>query len=130
MLRPQGWMCVRKRSEAVMNHSKNKDREEENRRKMEQFLRDMAASGQQAGALGEACRMGYTELVREFLQAGSDVNARGPGGFTPLMFAGGDVESIRLLIEAGADVNARNEKDGTTPLLCHLSCMYPARKFE
>ncbi len=112
-----------------MKQSKNDDREVENRRRMEQYLRDMAASGQQAGALGEASRMGYTGLVREFLQAGFDVNARAQG-YTPLMFAGGEIEAIRLLIEAGADVNARDEKYGMTPLICHLSCMYPARTFE
>jgi hypothetical protein len=107
----------------------NKERDEENRRKMEQFLRNMAASGQQAGALGEASRMGYTELVREFLQAGFDVNARGQG-YTPLMFAGGELEAIRLLIEAGADVNARDEQYGRTPLMAHVVCMYPARVHE
>jgi hypothetical protein len=109
-----------------MKHSKNDERDEQNRRRMEQFLREMAASGQQAGALGEASRMGYTELVREFLQAGFDVNARAHG-YTPLMFAGGEVEAIRLLIEAGADVNARDEQYGRTPLMCHVVCMYPAR---
>jgi ankyrin repeat protein len=65
-----------------MKNSKN--RETENRRMLEQALRQMAASGQQAGALGGACQMGYSELVREFLQAGFDVNGRDPRGFTPL----------------------------------------------
>ena len=74
--------------------------------------------------------MGYTELVREFLQAGFDVNGRDPRGFTPLMFAGGDIDSIRLLIEAGADINARDDMNGATPLIAYLGCMYPARKFE
>jgi len=103
---------------------------EYNRHAMEQYLRQLAASGDQAAALGEASRMGYTDLVTEFLQAGFDVNRRTKTGHTPLMFVGGEPEAIRLLIEAGADVNARDDQYGKTPLMWLLSAMYPARIFE
>ena len=62
--------------------------------------------------------------VVDCLEAGADVNARNPGGFTPLHLAFENTDNpavIRVLIEAGADVNARNP-GGFTPL--HLAARY------
>ena len=50
--------------------------------------------------------------------AGVDVNARNPGGFTPLHLAAryaADATLIWILVDAGADVNAKSES-GATPL--------------
>ena len=70
---------------------------------------------------------GDIEAVKQQLAAGTDVNAKGPGGSTPLHYAAmtGRKEVIELLIAAGADVNQlffepfklQGElKDGQTPL--------------
>ncbi len=56
--------------------------------------------------------------VVDCLEAGADVNARNPGGFTPLHLAArytDDATLIWVLIDAGADVNAK-AKDGAIPL--------------
>ncbi|MDE0099431.1 MAG: ankyrin repeat domain-containing protein [Truepera sp.] len=52
------------------------------------------------------------------LEAGVNVNARNPGGFTPLHIAAryaDDATLIWVLVDAGADVNAQAES-GATPL--------------
>jgi hypothetical protein len=50
---------------------------------------------------------GDIEAVKQHLAAGTDVNAKGPGGSTPLHYAAmtGRKEVVELLIAAGADVN-------------------------
>ena len=50
---------------------------------------------------------GNIEVVKQHLAAGTDVNAKGPGGETPLHDAAiaGRKEVVELLIAAGADVN-------------------------
>ena len=47
-----------------------------------------------------------TQLVRALIDAGADVNARGPEGYTPLMMAvfHGEEDVVRLLLEKGADI--------------------------
>lgn len=49
--------------------------------------------------------------VAWLIENGADVNAKGSGGFTPLMLAAefGHKEIITLLIENGADVNTKNQ---------------------
>ena len=70
---------------------------------------------------------GDIEAVKQHLAAGTDVNAKGPGGSTPLHYAAmtGRKEVVELLIAAGADVNRlffepfklQGElNDGQTPL--------------
>ena len=70
---------------------------------------------------------GNIEAVKQHLAAGTDVNAKGPGGETPLHDAAitGRKEVVELLIAAGADVNRlffepfklqEELNDGQTPL--------------
>jgi ankyrin repeat protein len=61
------------------------------------------------------------EISTLLIEAGADVNCKGPWGCTPLMLAvfleSSSPEIVTLLIEAGADVNARTEDEpGTTPM--------------
>jgi len=65
-------------------------------------------------SIHEAARTGNIEAVKQHLAAGTDVNAKGYGGSTPLHFAA-NKEIAELLIAKGADVNAK-DKNGRTPL--------------
>jgi ankyrin repeat protein len=58
-------------------------------------------------ALLEAAKEGNIEQVRQTLQAGADVNAKGIGGSTPLGWAAskGHIDVARALIEARADIH-------------------------
>jgi predicted component of type VI protein secretion system len=64
-----------------------------------------------------AADRGNIEAVKQHLDAGTDVNARGSAGQTPLHDAAydGHKEIAELLITAGADVNAK-DVGGDTPL--------------
>ena len=64
-----------------------------------------------------AAYKGNIEAVKQHLDAGADVNAKGYRERTPLHYAahGGRNKIVKLLIEEGADVNAK-AKDGSTPL--------------
>jgi cytohesin len=64
-----------------------------------------------------AVRDGNIEAVKQYLDAGTDVNAKDENGVTPLHQAAfyGQKEVVELLIAKGADVNAK-EEDGWTPL--------------
>ena len=65
----------------------------------------------------KAVRDGNIEAVKQYLDAGTDVNAKEENGVTPLHQAAfyGQKEVVELLIAKGADVNAK-EGDGWTPL--------------
>ena len=65
----------------------------------------------------EAALMGNIEAVKQYLAAGTDVNAKNDRGRTPLHDAAinGHYAIAELLIAAGADVNAKDES-GETPL--------------
>ena len=56
--------------------------------------------------LMNASAMGNIEAVREFLQAGADVNQAGPRRSTALMFASGagHLEVVKELVANGADI--------------------------
>ena len=60
-------------------------------------------------------------MVKQFLDSGTDVNAKDETGGTPLDEAAGwgRKDIVELLIAKGADVNAKFDDDGSTPL--HLS---------
>jgi len=69
----------------------------------------------------QAVRDGNIEAVKQHLDAGADVNAKGKYGRTPLHYAAtrGLKKIIELLIARGADVNTKIEVGdykGQTPL--------------
>ncbi|KAM0476541.1 hypothetical protein ACHAPX_006458 [Trichoderma viride] len=68
-------------------------------------------------ALRWAAARGLTEVVRQRIGEGADVNTADEDGCTPLIAASeyGHVEVARLLIEKGADLEAKAE-EGVTPL--------------
>jgi hypothetical protein len=68
-------------------------------------------------SIHDAARKGNIEAVKQYLAAGTDVNAKDDSGWTPLHWAASKVHNkiAKLLIEEGADVNAVN-KDGLAPL--------------
>ena len=72
-------------------------------------------------SIHEAAALGNIEVVKQFLDSGTDVNAKDETGGTPLDEAAGwgRNDIVELLIAKGADVNAKFDDDGSTPL--HLS---------
>ena len=74
--------------------------------------------GESPKDIWEAAEDGNIEAVKQYLAAGTDVNAKGgETEITPLHVATdrGRKEVVELLIAAGADVNAKDE-DGETSL--------------
>jgi cytohesin len=65
----------------------------------------------------QAAKEGNIEAVKQHIAAGTDVNAKGEYGLTPLDYAAGEghKEIAELLIANSADVNAK-ERGGRTPL--------------
>ncbi len=72
-------------------------------------------------SIHEAAALGNIEVVKQFLDSGTDVNAKDETGGTPLDEAAGWGRKgiVELLIAKGADVNAKFDDDGSTPL--HLA---------
>ena len=68
-------------------------------------------------SIHQAAQTGNIEAVKQHLAAGTDVNAKGRDGWTPLhaVAINGHKEIVELLIAKGADVDAKDE-DGWTPL--------------
>jgi len=69
-------------------------------------------------SIHDAARTGDIEAVKKHLAAGTDVDAKGDGGYIPLHLAanGGQREVVELLIAKGTDVNVKNDDNGRTPL--------------
>ncbi len=72
-------------------------------------------------SIHEAAALGNIEVVKQFLDSGTDVNAKDETGGTPLDEAAGwgRKDVVELLIAKGADVNAKmvsGAKKGNTPL--------------
>ena len=74
-------------------------------------------------SIHDAAWNGNIEAVKQHLITGTDVNAKGSYGFTPLHAAvnEGQKEIAELLIAEGADVNVKDAWGGT-PL--HAAAMY------
>ena len=68
-------------------------------------------------SIHEAVKTGSIEAVKQHLAAGTKVDAKGGGDYTPLHVAAyrGHKELAELLITKGADMNVRNTY-GETPL--------------
>jgi ankyrin repeat protein len=79
---------------------------------------DIDARGRESGetALYDAIATGNESLVRQLIERGADVNARGSKNGSPLGMAvtKENEELVRLLIEEGADVNATGGWYGTS----------------
>ncbi len=68
--------------------------------------------------LATSIRSGDLAATTEAINAGADVHARGPDGFTPLMIAAalGQAQTVSLLLTAGADALAVEPRMGATAL--------------
>ena len=78
----------------------------------------VAAAQTEKPSLSDAVLYGRTDVVRQLIRDGADVDEMDATGMTPLMVAAsqGETAIARLLIAAKADVNAASE-DGTTALM-------------
>lgn len=67
--------------------------------------------------LHAAAVKGDTDLIRELIDKGANVNAQNDDKRTPLRMAimNGHVDAVKLLLDKGADLNTQ-DKDGNTPL--------------
>ena len=67
--------------------------------------------------INSAAFLGNTNVIRQHIKAGSDLNKKDDYGSTPLHTAAvfGKTEVALMLIDAGADINILNA-DGSTPL--------------
>jgi ankyrin repeat protein len=68
-------------------------------------------------ALMWAAAEGHPAVIKTLAEVGGDLNARTPGGFTPLLFAAraGKVEAVEALLDLGVDVNDALHPTTTPP---------------
>lgn len=108
-----------KRAEADEKIRGTSDRWEDIQRQWNKLLRvnDPITFPNGRTSLMWAAARGLTEVVRQLIGEGADVNTANKDGCTPLIAASeyGHVEVARLLIEKGADLEAKAE-EGVTPL--------------
>jgi ankyrin repeat protein len=69
------------------------------------------------------CNQGHTDIVRELLCRGADVDVARTNGETPLHLSCryGYIEIVKALLEKGANVDIQNG-NSNTPL--HMSCPF------
>ncbi|MCG8426342.1 MAG: ankyrin repeat domain-containing protein [Chromatiales bacterium] len=69
--------------------------------------------------LMKAALYGHTEVARELLEAGAQVELQDKGGYTALMLAASNNhhELVSLLIQHGADINRVETTKGWSPLI-------------
>jgi ankyrin repeat protein len=74
------------------------------------------ANGQ--SALMWAISEKHSNVARQLVESGADIQARSTGGYSPLLFAArvGDLESAKMLVAGGADVNDKTP-DQTSALV-------------
>ena len=65
--------------------------------------------------LTTAVENGHSDVARQLIKAGANVDVRSPGGETPLMVAArsGDPVIVHMLLEGGADIDARSRRGKT-----------------
>ncbi len=66
--------------------------------------------------LSWAAASGHTELIRDAIKKGGNINEKDRDGWTPLMEAAvnGHAETVQFLIENGANIHAKNYENLTT----------------
>ena len=62
-----------------------------------------------------AVQMGHSDVARQLIKAGADVDVKSRAGDTPLMVAArsGDPVIVHMLLEGGADIDARSRRGKT-----------------
>jgi len=105
-------------SKKVIEKAK-KELEEKQNHKPELTLFEQLEKKELNKQLLKASTKGDLEKVKELLNKGADVNAKGEYGRTPLMWVlrEANIEISELLIEKGADLNVQDD-EGKTVLMC------------
>jgi ankyrin repeat protein len=81
-----------------------------------------------ATPMGEAAKLGNTDIIRQLLKAGADPNSTSDEGQTALHSVArtGNIEAATLLLKHGANLEAREQWGGQTPLMWAASQNQPA----
>ena len=70
-----------------------------------------------------AVENGHSDVARQLIKAGADIDVRSPAGDTPLMVAArsGDPVIVHMLLEGGADIGARSRRGKTAQAIAKSS---------